>query len=137
LAEARSVAITAALITAAATIAAALIATKPWDDGGGPGPPPDTSTPTVQVSVFLSRDSGPGGTSVNVSGEGFLPGERIVLFFHTQQIGSTTASDQGGFANVAVAVPTSFSDFAPQQFFLFAHGERSSRTAQTPFTLTG
>jgi len=67
--------------------------------------------------VFLSRDSGPGGTTVNVSGEGYSPGERVVIRFHTEQIGATTANDQGAFSNVAVVIPMSFSQFAPQQFW--------------------
>jgi hypothetical protein len=146
-AESRSVAIAVALVGAAATLGAALIATRPWDDGRDGS----VATPTVQTgddgptrttisdrtSVFLSRDSGPGGATVNVSGEGFSPSERVIIRFHTEQIGVTKASDQGRFSNVAVVIPTSFSRFAPQQFDVVALGEESLRAAQAPFTITG
>jgi hypothetical protein len=142
-AESRTVAITVALIGAVATLGAALIAASPWDDGndsssssGGAAItlPDDFAT---HATVFLNRDSGPGGTSVNVSGKGFASGERVVIRFHTEQIGSTTATDEGSFANVSVEIPTSFSKFAPQQFGVLATGEQSARTAEAPFTITG
>jgi hypothetical protein len=53
-------------------------------------PPPPPSLPGP-ASLFTNRDSGPGGTTVLLSGDGFDPGERVVLRFHTEQIGSTTA----------------------------------------------
>jgi hypothetical protein len=135
-AESRNVAITVALITAAATIVAAVIAT--WN-GGDDGSPtvPDRIIGPGSASVFLNRDSGPGGSTVLVSGEGFVAGERVVISFHTEQIGSTTAGESGRFANVSVTIPTSFSVFAPQQFFIKARGEDSIRVAQAPFTITG
>ena len=143
MADSRRVAITVALIGAAATLGAALIATRPWDDGDGTSSRTggaEVSLPdnfAIHPTVFLSRDSGPGGTSVNVSGQGYAPGERIVIRFHTEQVGSTTASDEGSFANVGVEIPTSFSQFAPQQFGVVATGEQSARAAEAPFTITG
>jgi hypothetical protein len=135
LAEPKNVGIVVALIGAAGVIIAALIA----NSGGSDGPTIDR--PTIDgsgsASVFLSRDSGPGGTIVQVSGEGFASGERIVIQFHTEQIGSTTANGDGKFANVAVTIPESFSEFAPQQFFVIARGEGSHRFAQAPFTISG
>jgi hypothetical protein len=139
-AESRSVAIAVALIGAAATLGAALIATRPWDDGGSGGNGSELEIPDVNVgnaSVFLSRDSGPGGTTVNVSGEGYSASEQVVIRFHTEQIGTTTANDQGSFSNVEVTIPTSFSQFAPQQFDVVASGEQSLRTATAPFVITG
>jgi hypothetical protein len=138
-AESRSVAIAVALIGAAATLGAALIATRPWEDGGNGGNEPEIPTDlnVGSASVFLSRDSGPGGTTVNVSGEGYSPGERVVIRFHTEQIGATTANDQGAFSNVAVVIPMSFSQFAPQQFDVVASGEQSLQAATAPFTITG
>ena len=143
MAETRSVAITVAVIGAAATLGAALIAARPWDDGDDSSSNSDVTNLTLpdgfatDATVFLSRDSGPGGSSVNVSGEGFAGGERVVIMFHTEQIGSTTASDEGSFANVSVEIPTSFSQFAPQQFNVIARGEQSVQSAQAPFTITG
>lgn len=89
------------------------------------------------ASVFVNRDSGPGGTDVQLSGEGFESNERVVFRFHTTQIGSTTANSQGSFANVTVTIPTDHSMFAPQQFDIVATGESSIKSARTPFTLTG
>lgn len=142
--ERRDSAIAAALIGLVGAIIAALITRG---GGGGDadasgGTEPRIDVPIVDVGrttarVFLNRDSGAGGTTVLVSGEGFEPGERVVLRFHTEQIGSTTASDAGSFANVAVTIPTSFGDFAPQQFEIIAEGDDSIRSARAPFQLTG
>jgi hypothetical protein len=74
---------------------------------------------------------------VQLSGEGFEPGEQVVLSFHTEQIGTTAADSNGSFSNVAAQIPTRFSDFAPQQFDLIATGDSSARSAETPFELTG
>jgi hypothetical protein len=89
------------------------------------------------ADVFLNRDSGPGGSPVLVSGRGFGAGERIVIRFHTDQVGSTTASAQGSFASVAVTIPGSFSKFAPQQFEIGATGQSTLKHASAPFTITG
>lgn len=143
LAENSRTAITVALIGAGATIAAAAIGVALTRGGDGGDSGRGVTFPTIDgvgagnASVFLNRTSGAGGSEVRVSGEGFEPGERVVIMFHTDEVGSTTASDQGRFANVAVTIPTSFSQFAPQQFSIIARGERSLRTARTPFTISG
>jgi hypothetical protein len=146
----------AAKIAAMATVAAALISAlavlvpKLVDNGGdhssaNPGP---TATPTIQFptvngsseatpSVFLNRTSGAGGSTLLVSGKGFEPGEEVVIRFHTDEIGRTTANSEGRFENVAVTVPTSFSKFAPQQFQVSATGRSSLRADETPFEITG
>lgn len=109
---------------------------RPWhsdDPGTGGG-----TRPSVEpASIFVNRDSGPGGTEVRLSGEGFAPGERVVLSFHTEQIGATVVNQQGSFSNVVVRIPTSFSIFAPQQFSLRARGTSSVKHAETPFHLSG
>ncbi len=110
--------------------------------GGGAGSssveqPQIPDDPFGSAEVFLSRDSGPGGTEVNVSGEGFASGEDVVIRFHTEQIGRTTANDDGRFSNVGVTIPSSFSFAAPQQFSVVATGEQSAKSAQAPFQLTG
>jgi hypothetical protein len=142
-----------ALVLLGGAVAGAVAFIKGRDDGGtttGPpaivspsaSPPPAPSSPPPPslpgpASVFSNRDSGPGGTTILVSGEGFDPGERVVLRFHTDQIGSTTANGDGKFSNVAVTIPSTLSEFAPRQFELIATGQSSVRTATTPFTLTG
>ena len=140
--------ITVALIGAAGAIAAAWIASSHTGNGsggsgGGPGGGTTPSIPSISIpsdvsaEVFLNRDSGPGGTTVLVSGKGFEGGERVVLRFHTDQVGAPTASANGSFAQVAVTIPTSYSQFAPQQFFIVATGDSSAKSAQAPFEITG
>ena len=149
MASARNGVIAAAVITAAGGVLAAVIAAH--NNGGGPGSSTTQVTPAVSLTtptfppqttepaarVFLNRDSGPGGTQVLVSGQGFGPGEEVIIRFHTDQVGSTTASEQGGFANVAITVPRSFSQFAPQQFEISATGQNTDRSATAPFTISG
>ena len=139
--------IVVALIGFAGTVIAALIANSGGPDAPTVDGPTIPTVPTVPTGptiddigtahVFLDRDSGPGGTVVLVSGEGFAPGERIVITIQTQQIGSPTASGDGKFANVAVTIPESLSVFAPAQFSLIARGEESLRFAEAPFTISG
>lgn len=152
---------TAAAIGAFATIAAALIggifllaSTRASNPDPTPPPSPDGNGGTggdsfddlfdevvdemsTTTAVYLNVDNGPTGTTVNVSGEGFRANERIVLRFHTNQIGTTQANDAGGFSNVAVEIPTGFANFAPNQFTVTAVGQSSFRSADAPFTLTG
>jgi hypothetical protein len=145
-ADSKSVAITVAVIGAVGTLGAAWIANS-GDDGGGSGgsgggsPAPSVTIPTINpgepAEVFLNRDSGPGGSTVLVSGKGFRSGERVVIRFHTEQIGSTTAGQGGGFSNVSVTIPSSLSQFAPQQFSVIATGQSSIKSAEAPFTITG
>jgi hypothetical protein len=137
-------AVTVALIGAAATIVAAIIGVVlTRGDGGGNAPQPtfptiDGVVPTQgQARIFLSRDSGPGGSSVRVSGRGFKPGERVVLMYHTDEVGSTAADDQGGFVDVNVTIPTTLSAFAGTQFRMVATGQESLRSAMAPFTISG
>lgn len=133
-------------VIAVAVIGAAIIASSGTEPPpGSPGPPqmtpesiipPNPPLPAPRPSVFLSRDSGPAGTLVLVSGEGFAPGERVRLRFRIEQIGSTTADDAGKFSNVAVTIPDTFSRFARRQFMVVAIGESSSRRNSVPFTIT-
>lgn len=74
---------------------------------------------------------------MKVSGEGFQPGESIVISMHTTQIGTTTASPAGTFSGVEVTVPNEFGVFAPQQFFVIANGKSSIKAARAPFTVSG
>jgi hypothetical protein len=95
-----------------------------------------TSLPSFyNPSIFVNPTSGAGGTVVRVSGEGYPPNAHVVIYFHTVQIGDTTTNGDGKFSDVAVNVPTSFSEFAPQQFFII--GDSGAFSAMTPFMLTG
>jgi len=147
MAEARGAGLTNALIGAVATIIAAVVATVIASSGDSPasptvpGPVPTAVSPQPvrePPSVFLSRDSGPAGTEVRVSGEGFAPGERVVLRFHIEQIGSTTADGEGKFSNMTVIIPGSlYSRAAPHQFSVSGSGQSSLQRADAPFTITG
>jgi hypothetical protein len=141
----------AAKIAAAATIIAALIGLlavlipRIGDDGGGksgnanPGTVADGGGPVGPgpASVFLNTVSGPGGSTIKVSGKGFASREEVVIRFHTTEVGSTTTNAEGKFDNVSVIVPTMYSQFAPQQFDVIATGQTSLRSDQAPFTISG
>jgi hypothetical protein len=107
--------------------------------GGGSGqqPNPGGVNPGTTASIFLSSTSGPGGSVVKVSGEGFAPNEEVVLRFHTEEMGRTRTDGAGKFSNVAVTIPRSFSKFAPQTFDIVADGRTSIRSATAQFTLSG
>lgn len=105
--------------------------------GGGGGQqtfPGDLGKP---ASIFLSATSGPGGSVIKVSGEGFAPNEQVVIRFHTEEMGRTRANAAGAFSNVAVTIPTSFSKFAPQAFNIVANGQSSIKSATAQFTISG
>lgn len=109
--------------------------------GGGSGPtvtvPPLTFPPNTETNIFLSETSGPTGSKLKVSGEGFQAGETIVITMHTTQVGTTTASPTGTFSSVEITVPDEFGVFAPQQFSVTARGKASIKFASAPFTVSG
>ena len=97
---------------------------------------PDPKIPgTFDPSLFTNKDSGATGADVKLSGEGFPPDTKVVLRFHTTQIGETRTNGEGKFSNVAVKVPSGYGQFAPQQFDFIATA--SAFTGRTPFMLTG
>lgn len=103
-----------------------------------PLPTPTSASPTpTSAAIYLNDESGPGGSVVKLSGEGFAPGETVTLRFHTEEVGRTRAGGGGSFSNVALTIPTSFAMFAPQQFDIVATGTDSVRSASAAFTLTG
>jgi hypothetical protein len=105
--------------------------------GGGSGQqtsPGDLSKP---ASIFLSATSGPGGSVIKVSGEGFAANEQVVIRFHTEEMGRTQTNAAGAFSNVAVTIPTSFSKFAPQAFNIVVNGQTSIKSATAQFTISG
>jgi len=91
----------------------------------------------TETSIFLSLTGGPAGSQVKVSGEGFAPGETVVLRFHTSEVGTTVANEAGSFSSVEVTVPQEYAVFAPQQFQVIATGKLSVRSARAPFTVSG
>ena len=124
-----------ALVLLGGAIAGAVAFVQGGDGGGDAtsSPPPATGA----ADLFTNRDSGPGGTTVLLSGEGFAPGEGVVLGFHVEEIGRTAANQSGRFSNVSVTIPSTLSNFAPQTFDLIATGQDSAKTATRPFKLTG
>jgi hypothetical protein len=106
-------------------------------DGNGPAPTARPFIPSAETNIFLSETSGPTGSKLKVSGEGFQPGETIVISMHTTQVGTTTASPGGTFSSVEITVPDEFGVFAPQKFDVIARGKTSIRFASAPFTVSG
>ena len=102
-----------------------------------PPPPTFTFTPPTETNVFLSQTSGPAGSPFRVSGEGFQPGETVIISMHTTEMGRTTASAAGSFSGVEVTVPAELGVFAPQQFDVIARGQSSIKSARAPFTVSG
>lgn len=86
------------------------------------------------TKIFLNRDSGPAGTNLRVSGQGFAFGEDVVIRFHTETVAHTAADEQGGFADVSVRVPTDWRFTG--QFAFVATGESSIRSASREFEVT-
>ena len=109
--------------------------------GGGAGPTPTVqpvpNPPNVETNIFLSETSGPAGSTLKVSGEGFQPGETIVITMHTTQVGTTTASPAGKFSSVEITVPEKFGVFAGTQYNVTARGKASIKWAMAPFTVSG
>jgi len=102
---------------------------------------PGNTFPSFEIpgpaSIFLSQTSGPAGSPIKVSGEGFAAGEEVVIRFHTTEVGRTTASSNGSFSSVEVIVPLEYEAFAPRQFSVVATGRSSIKSAQSPFTVSG
>jgi len=112
-------------------------ATRPPDpdvDGGGSGG--GDGGAFEPAGIFLSRLSGPTGTSINVTGEQFGANERVSIRFHTTEIGTTTAS-AGGTFTISVAIPEGYADFAPHDYSIVATGASSIKSARAAFKLTG
>ena len=114
-------------------------------DGGrqqpGPGPSDGgetlpTGPVTERAEIYLSATSAPAGESINVSGEGFSPGERVVIRVQTDEVASTEANGNGAFSNVAIVIPEDLSVFAPEDFTVIATGQDSVRSARAEITVS-
>jgi hypothetical protein len=89
------------------------------------------------ASLFLSKESAPGGATVLVSGTGFEANERVVIRVHTYLVASPRANSSGAFANVSITVPTDLSKFAPQQFVVTGTGDSSVKTGSATIEVSG
>jgi hypothetical protein len=87
--------------------------------------------------IFLSLTSGPVGSQVKVSGEGFASNEEIVIRVSTTEVGRTNAGPNGSFSSVEITVPEEYRQFAPHQFYVIASGQSSVKSARAPFTISG
>jgi hypothetical protein len=85
----------------------------------------------------LSLTSGPAGTQVKVSGEGFAPNEEVIIRVSTTEVGRTNAGPNGSFSSVEITVPEQYRKFAPHQFDVVARGQTSIKTARAPFMVSG
>lgn len=82
--------------------------------------------------ILLSNYSGRAGSSVNVSGEGFVPSESIEIFVGNgiSPAATTTASTTGALDNVSVIIPVSST---PQIQIIIAARSASGLTANIAF----
>ncbi|MCC6495317.1 MAG: IPT/TIG domain-containing protein [Propionibacteriaceae bacterium] len=82
----------------------------------------------------MDKLSGPAGTTVHVSGEGFAAGETITIRFHTDVCAETTADDSGAFSEVSCTVPEDWQ--FKMQASITASGTSSIRSGQAAFRVT-
>lgn len=95
---------------------------------------PSVPQPSGETRVFLDKLSGPAGTTVRVSGEGFAAGETITIRFHTEVCAETTADDSGAFSEVSCTVPEDWQ--FKMQASIIASGNSSIRAGQAAFRVT-
>ncbi len=93
-----------------------------------------TTHPAGETTIFLDRLSGPAGTRVGVSGEGFAPGESITIVFSAQECARTRADGSGGFSRVICRVPPDWPFRGPYQ--ITANGGSSIRWVDAQFRVT-
>ncbi len=106
-------------------------------EGSPNGGSDDFDFARTPAHVYASKTAGPTGTTVKLSGDGYKPGEQVVLRLHTTELGRTTVDEAGKFQGVEVTVPKDYAKFAPQQFDFVATGETSLKAARTAFTVSG
>lgn len=104
-----------------------------WPPGGLDRATP-SQWPPAEVKVFLDKLSGPPGTVVRTSGEGFSPGETVTIRFHTEQCAQTSADPSGTFAEVSCTIPKDWR--FKGQFNIIASGAGSIRAATAAFRVT-
>lgn len=93
-----------------------------------------TATPARETSVSLSPSSGPVGTSITVSGQGFSAGETVEIRFSVTQLATVVTNRAGAFSGVVIKVPAGSPKGFP--FSVTATGRTSVKSASAPFTVT-
>jgi hypothetical protein len=93
-----------------------------------------TTTFTVPSSLSLSATSGGQGTSVTVSGTGYLSGEGISIAWDQagNQVASATANSNGGFTANSFSVPSNSGTHT-----VLATGQSSHFAQSATFTVSG
>ena len=98
----------------------------------------DGSTWSIHLagSISLHHRSGPPGATVQVQGWGFMPGEKVRIFFADSSVGrvrlgTVTADASGGFAT-SVTIP---GNATPGRQHVKARGLTSGQTAKAGFTV--
>lgn len=99
----------------------------------------DATGPREETDIQLSKDQGPVGTALTVSGVGFEPDETVIIGFRTRELTRVRTDEQGRFSRVEVRVPNMFPMFPRlnkgQEMFR-AKGKTSGRIATRPFEVT-
>ena len=93
--------------------------------------------PTKPANLYANKTSGPAGSAVLLSGDGFKPGEEIVFSMQATDVGRTKADTTGAFKSVSVTVPTFLGNFPGTQFQFSANGRESIKHATADFVVSG
>jgi hypothetical protein len=98
---------------------------------------PDLGDLSKPANLYASKTSGPAGSKVTLSGDGFKAGEEVVFSMQTIEVGRTTADQTGAFKSVEVTVPQQLGKFPGAQFAFAADGRTSIKHATAPFVVSG
>ena len=93
--------------------------------------------PTKPANLYANKTSGPAGSAVLLSGDGFKPGEEIVFSMQATEVGRTNADTTGAFKSVSVNVPKVLGNFPGTQFQFSANGRESIKHASANFVVSG
>jgi hypothetical protein len=120
-------------VVAALIVALVAVLTLMWNLGWirtrEPRPP--------ETRIELTKNSGPVGSVVKVSGTGFLEDETVTLYVHVFEVGSTEADGSGEFSRVKIRIPKALAQIPLPQVPVTAKGLASERVAQASFEVTG
>jgi hypothetical protein len=89
----------------------------------------NTVAPPSAPTISLSPSTVVRGSSVSVTGTGFVPGETVTMYFNNALAQSTTANSGGSFTNSSFTVAGST---APGAYTVQAIGAISARAASAP-----
>jgi hypothetical protein len=81
------------------------------DAGSRPSSLPETEPAQPDTEIYLSRDAVSEDSQLDVSGEGFAPGEKVIIKIGTYEVARPTANAQGGFKNVSIRIPDFYDPF--------------------------